>query len=155
MSKIGVSGILGNNFSIGDVTTNSQVKVYTLYGTTTDGSTTVYLTYDGTNYYVPTAPTSTYYTGIIFYVMVNGISADGYSASWMFKGSARRMAAASSIVVDNYITEKYYLNPNYTNNNVNIAADTSVGAIKVGVLGITGKNVRWTAEMMIVENVYG
>lgn len=151
---IGPTGSSGQMGPTGATAQSRKASSYILYGNTTDDSTPITLTYDGTNFYVLSQPSGLNWTSTNFQVQINGISSDGYVSCWFIKGGAKRQNDPSTVNMINYVIENVCQEGSYPIDNVTISADTATGGLKIVVLGIAADTVEWTALLTACETIY-
>ena len=151
-------GTTNTSFYVGSADSSTRMsRIITFYANTTDATTATELTYDGTagHHYVLPQPTSTYWSAANFEVQVDGISSDGYLCTWSFKGGVKRQNNVNTVAISNYVKENICQETGYAVDNVDMAADTTTGGLKVTVKGIAAKTVKWTALIRVSETLYG
>ena len=132
------------------ITAGRWTREYTLSANTTDNATATTMTYDGTNYYV--LPTAATWVGAAFEVLISGMSSTGKLLAARITGGIRcDSTLANTTIVNNTVV--YDTREDLTTT-VAVAADTTLGALKVTVQGIAATTMRWTAQLRVAEVLY-
>lgn len=95
---------------------------------------------------VPPETTWAFYGQISAYDYING-----YGAAFNIRGGIRRNQNNETVLIGSFIKESW-IEPEIEGIYVSISADDTTDSLKLEAIGKDGSNIKWTAELNIIQN---